>query len=65
MPQATSELQAKFPGCDTEALDVLGDDVTIVRGVIRPKQGVILTQRQYDAVEYLFQEWDYAFELPI
>lgn len=63
MPQASSELQNKFPGMETEAWQILSkagfaDD----RGIIRPPKRHVLTPREFDAVSYLCDEWDYAFD---
>jgi hypothetical protein len=64
MPQASDALRAKFPGSDTEAFEVLEPFCTIDKGHIRPKSVEHLarfTQREYDAVDYLFEEWDYGW----
>ena len=63
MPQATDELRAKFPGWDSEALAVLDANFTVSSGgVIRPKAlGYQPTEREDDAIDYLFQEWDYGY----
>ena len=63
MPQATDELRAKFPGWDGEALDVIRENFTVNRGgLIYPKvKGYKPTQREDEAIDYLFQEWDYAY----
>lgn len=63
MPQASSELRAKFPNGDTEALDVIEVNFTESKGLITPKvAGYIPTDRESDAIDYLFQEWDYGYE---
>jgi hypothetical protein len=63
MPQAPQWLRDKFPGDDSEALDVLEDNFTIDKGMIRPKvQGYLHTQREADAISYLVHEWDYAYD---
>ena len=64
MPQATPELRAKFPEWDGEALDVIRQNFTVDQGgVIRKKDPKYEpTEREWDAVDYLFQEWDYAYE---
>lgn len=63
MPQATDELRSKFPGWDSEALDVLRPNFTVARnGVIRPKtSNYEPTERESDAIDYLIQEWDYGY----
>jgi hypothetical protein len=64
MPQASNELRAKFPGDDAEALEVLSQNFTEERGVIRPKQkNYTPTQRENEAIDYLFHEWDYVYEV--
>jgi len=63
MPQATPELRKKFPGYDAEALNVLRQNFTNDRGLIRRKdKNYKPTRREFDAIDYLFQEWDYAYE---
>lgn len=63
-PQATPELCAKFPGDDAEALAVLEANFhTRLRGfIIRPKvSGYKPTEREDDAIDYLFHEWDWGY----
>lgn len=63
MPQATDELRAKFPECDSEALDVLEVNFTQTKGIFRKKNPAYSpTQREWDAIDYMFQEWDYGYE---
>jgi len=64
MPQATDELRAKFPGWDAEALQVLETNFTVGEdGVIRKKLPAYApTPREFDAIDYLFQEWDYGYD---
>jgi hypothetical protein len=63
MPQASEALRAKFPGDDAEALEVLVANFTEDRGVFRPKiKGYQPTQREAEALDYLWLEWDYAYE---
>lgn len=63
MPQASDELRAKFPGHDGEAWDVLKEHFTDQKFVIRPKQaGYVATEREWDAICYLCDEWDYGYE---
>lgn len=64
MPQATPELAAKFPGGDTEALQVIKANFVVPRGfVIHPKvKGYKPTEREDDAIDYLFHEWDYGYD---
>lgn len=67
MPQATNELRAKFPGDDAEALDVI--QVNFIQkwpGVIwRKTPDYQPTSREWDAIVYLFSEWDYLYETKI
>ena len=61
MPQAPGYLQAMFKD-DADAwrhLSNFYDD----HGVIRPKiAGTVPTEKQIDAIDYLWLEWDYAYE---
>ncbi len=60
MPQAPDDLRAKFPGHDSEALDVLKKaGITHDRGMIKLPPGMH-PKRVWDAVDYLCFEWDYA-----
>lgn len=65
MPQASDELRAKFPGSIEEALAVL-DPFCIERsGLIRPRSQEHrdrMTAREHDAIDYAFEEWDYAYD---
>jgi len=65
MPQATDELREKFPGSDSEALEVIATNFLVDRGgVIRKRDPKYKpTVREYDAIDYLFQEWDYGYNL--
>lgn len=63
MPQASEELRAKFPGDDAEAWDVLKENFNDTAGVIYPKvEGYKPTEREDDALDYMFYEWDYGFD---
>jgi archaellum biogenesis protein FlaJ (TadC family) len=63
MPQATDELRAKFPGDDSEALEVIQKNFYEVLGVISKKEPLYEpTQREWDAIDYLFHEWDYEYK---
>lgn len=64
MPSAPPDLQDKFPGYDKEALNVIAKNYTVDKGfVIRPKTaGYEPTERENDALNYLWLEWDFAFE---
>jgi hypothetical protein len=62
MPQATDELRAEFPGWDVEALAVLETNFTEEKGVFRKKDPSYQpTKREWDAIDYMFQEWDYMY----
>lgn len=64
MPQASSELQAKFPGGDSEAHEVLKINFRLDRGFIYRKKSPSYkpTEREWDAINYMFHEWDYGYE---
>ena len=63
MPSATPELQAKFPGCDREAFEVLKKNYNEKAGVFYPKVvDYKATEREDDALDYMFHEWDYGYE---
>jgi hypothetical protein len=63
MPQATDELRAEFPGHDSEAMDVLDANFTQTKFVYRKKDRAYQpTPREWAAINYLFQEWDYGYE---
>lgn len=63
MPQASAELRAKFPNHDQEAWDVLREHFTDAAGVIKLKDaGYKPTMREFEAIDYLCDEWDYAWE---
>lgn len=62
MPQATDELRAKFPDDDAEALEVIRENFNDDKGWITLKDpNYKPTEREWDAVDYLIQEWDYAY----
>lgn len=62
MPQAPNELRAKFPGHDYEALEILKANFIENKGVICRKDLTYQpTQREWEAIDYLFLEWDYVF----
>lgn len=63
MPQASDELRAKFPGHDQEAWEVLKEHFDDDRGMIRRKDKTRQpTEREFEAIDYLCDEWDYCFE---
>lgn len=63
MPQASDELRAKFPGDDQEAFEAIDTNFFTSRGgIIYPKKfGYNMTEREGDAIDYLCDEWDYAY----
>lgn len=62
MPQATEELRAQWPGGDTEAWAHLAKSGFIDdEGLIKAPSGYEPTERDYSAIDYLCQEWDYAW----
>lgn len=62
MPQASEELRAKFPGYDVEAHAVLENNFTEKAGVFRRKDAnYIPTEREEEALDYMFHEWDYCY----
>lgn len=64
MPQATPALRRKFPQGDAQALEVLSQNFIVNRGglIRKAKEKYKPTKREYDAIDYLFQEWDYAYD---
>ena len=60
MPQAPNELRAKFED-DRVAWDVLKDNFIDHRGLIKPKPGYVPNDRDFEAIDYLVLEWDYAY----
>lgn len=63
MPQASPELRAKFPGSDAEAMAVLEKNFMQSKGIFRKKEpNYQPTQREWDAIDYMFQEWDYGYD---
>lgn len=66
MPRASDYLRSKFPDCDGEALAVIYPVTTIsAGGIIRsntPHTWDTLTDREREAICYLCDEWDYAYE---
>lgn len=64
MPQATEELSAKFPDDDREALDVLDKNFVVTKGgIIIPRVlNYVATQRENEAIDYLFHEWAYGYD---
>lgn len=63
MPQGPPELQEEF-GNDWKALQTVSENYIVGKGfVIQPKvKGYKATPLEHRALEYLWLEWDYAFE---
>lgn len=63
MPQASERLRAQFPQGDQQALQVLEAHFHIRgNGLIVPDvHGYIPDEREGDAIDYLCDEWDYAY----
>lgn len=64
MPSAPAELQDKFPGMDSEAIEVLEKHGwSMSPGFIwsPPAPTYKPSQREWDAIDYLIQEWDYGY----
>lgn len=62
MPQASERLRAMFSD-DRAAWEILRVDFADDRGVIRPVSPLDeLTPAQFDAIDYLCDEWDYGYE---
>lgn len=62
MPQASDKLRAKFPGIDAQAIKELeeaGYKLTREFTWVKPTSHKI-TDRENDALDYLFHEWDYG-----
>lgn len=62
MPSTTPERSARWPGMDSEAIDFLqGEGYKLNRDYTwtKPTPDHIPTEREKDAVIYLFEEWDF------
>ena len=63
MPQAPQWLRDKFPGDDQEALAILDANFTEKAGIFRRKDPTYIpTEREDEALNYMFQEWEYGYE---
>jgi hypothetical protein len=60
MPQATPELRARWSE-ETAMKQLLGNFIISRNGIIFPIPGYQPTDNDLSAIEYLFQEWDYAY----
>lgn len=64
MPQATEELREIWhQEGDGKALAHLAPNFTHRWGVIQPRHGYVPTEQDYSAIDYLCQEWDYAYSV--
>lgn len=62
MPQASDELRAMFED-DSVAWEALGQNFYDDRGMIRRKDKTARpTDHQFNAIDYLCDEWDYGWE---
>jgi len=65
MPQASDELRAKFPGGDQEAIEVLRRHFVAQKFIWRKIDPTYKpTRREWDAIDYLFHEWDWGYAEP-
>lgn len=63
MPQASDELRARWGIAPERAMNALSPSrFENDNGLIRPKQGVIPTEEEYSAIDFLCDEWDYAWD---
>lgn len=61
MPSGPIELHEKWEH-DGNAWDALKTRFIDDRGIIRPKDGVVPTEEEWSAINYLCFEWDYGYE---
>ncbi len=62
MPQAEQRLRDKFSD-ESAAEQLIVTNYTCRFGIISPRvKGIPMTQEEKDAIDYLVQEWDYAYE---
>lgn len=66
MPQANEILRAKFPNGSQQALDILKplcyiDDNFTIRPTSKAAM-FYFTDRHFEAIDYLVEEWDYLYE---
>lgn len=60
MPQASAELREEWT--DITALEWLAGNFRWPGGMIRVRQGYVPTQKDMRAVQYMCDEWDFAWE---
>lgn len=63
MPQATDALRDRWDG-EAHAIRSLLPNFYITFGSISPKQNYQPTEADLSAIDYLIQEWDYAYFQP-
>jgi hypothetical protein len=60
MPQATKYLSDKFN--EESAWNQIRGKFTCDKGMFTEIKGVALTDDDWDAVDYMIQEWDYGYK---
>lgn len=60
MPQASEELREEWT--DSTALEWLAGNFRWPGGMIRVRQGYVPTAKDMRAVQYMVEEWDFAWE---
>jgi hypothetical protein len=64
MPSTSDARRARWPGFDSEAHAVLGSrGFTMTKDWHFTAPMRMLTEREWDALIYLFEEWDYGWGL--
>jgi hypothetical protein len=59
---AVGVVEGKWSGDDSDALIHLDPNFTDTAGLLRPKTGYTPTPKDFAAIDYLCNEWDYAYE---
>ena len=63
MPSTTSKRASRWPGGDFEAMKFLREaGYRWPGGVIKRVKGRPPTEREWDAILYLIEEWDFGWE---
>jgi hypothetical protein len=61
-PQASDELRDRWGISTTLALDALADERwTCEEFVFQPREGVVPTENELSAIDFLVHEWDYGY----
>ncbi|ARL90958.1 hypothetical protein [Burkholderia pseudomallei] len=60
MPQASDELRGEWT--DSTALEWLAGNFRCPGGMIRVRSGYMLTEKDLRAVQYMCDEWDFAYD---